>query len=67
MKINMEFNLPADNYSYQHAMNGAKYYEILEDFFKYLRQCDKNDINPDIFEVKKHLLELYADNNINPC
>ncbi len=67
MKVNMEFNLPADNYAYQHAMNGEKYHKILSEFLSHIKWCEKIELpGPPLEELKKYLLELYAENNVNP-
>ena len=72
MKVTLEFNLPEDEYRYKLANNGYKYYSVLHDFDKSLRDTlkysnsdFKKSEHKTIEKIRKHLLDMMESEGIS--
>lgn len=64
MKIILEFNLPEDRVDYLTATKGMKYFSMINNFEKYLKEIQKSrenseEIRNKIEEIRKDFYEIF--------
>jgi hypothetical protein len=64
MKATLEFNLPEDQYDFNHANNGFNYYMALVEMDEWLRSEYKYNDKEEMYQVREKLREIISDNNV---
>jgi hypothetical protein len=67
MKAILEFDLPEETDSYEHAMSGARYAIVIENICEHLRELRKyeNKTSIKIVDLEKFINEQVQEYNIN--
>ena len=64
MKATLEYNLPEDQYDFNHATNGFNYYMALVEMDEWLRSEYKYNGKEEMYEVREKLREIILENNV---
>lgn len=65
MKATLEFNLLREQSDYKHAIFGHKYYSVLTEFDRHLKQMEKNDLPMTVDEIKGIFYEVLKEEGID--